>query len=91
MCSRWRSSFQVSVDEPGQLELTLNGNSLAYTVVGRATGSSQIVGEALVTVTSPDLVLTVRNPSTGDFALTITQDAGGNSASSASLIIQKLG
>jgi hypothetical protein len=36
--------FQVSVTEPGQLGLTLNGADLAYTVVGRATGTSQIAG-----------------------------------------------
>ena len=44
--------FQVSVDEAGQLVLTLNSGAgaaeLAYTVVGRATGTSQIVGLALV-------------------------------------------
>ena len=40
--------FQVSVSEAGQLILTLNGNDLDYTVVGRATGTSQIVGMALV-------------------------------------------
>ena len=41
--------FQVSVTEAGQLILTLNDAELAYTVVGRATGTSQIVGMALVT------------------------------------------
>ena len=35
--------FQVSVAEAGQLLLTLNGQDLAYTVAGRATGTSQIV------------------------------------------------
>ena len=40
--------FQVSVAEAGQLILTLNGADIAYTVVGRATGTSQIVGMALV-------------------------------------------
>ena len=39
--------FQVSVSEAGQLLLTLNGNDLEYTVVGRATGTSQIVGIAV--------------------------------------------
>ena len=34
--------FQVSVTEAGQLILTLNGEDLAYTVVGRATGSKPI-------------------------------------------------
>jgi len=36
--------FQVGVIEPGQLELTLNNSALAYTVVGRSTGTTQIVG-----------------------------------------------
>ena len=36
--------FQVSVTEAGQLVLTLNGQDLAYTVAGRATGISQIIG-----------------------------------------------
>lgn len=40
--------FEVSVDQAGQLLLTLNGADLAYTVVGRATGASQIVGMAIV-------------------------------------------
>ena len=35
-------SFNVPVTEAGQLELTLNGASLAYTVVGRATGTSHV-------------------------------------------------
>ena len=43
--------FQVSVIEAGQLILTLNGADLAYTVAGRATGASQIVGMAIVTTT----------------------------------------
>jgi len=38
--------FEVSVDEAGQLILTLNGADLAHTVVGRASGTSQIVGIA---------------------------------------------
>jgi len=36
--------FQVSVTEAGQLSLALNGGDLEYTVVGRATGASQILG-----------------------------------------------
>ena len=40
--------FQVSVSEAGQLILTLNGADLTYTVVGRATGTSQIIGMALL-------------------------------------------
>ena len=54
--------FQVSVTEAGQLILTLNGDDLAYTVAGRATGTSQIIGMAIVTTTAINSILTVRNP-----------------------------
>ena len=82
--------FQVSVDEAGQLVLTLNGNELAYTVSGRATGTSQIVGIALVNTTVVDSILTVRNPAANPAALTITPLAGGTEPSSAHLVITRL-
>ena len=82
--------FQVSVNEPGQLELTLNGNGLAYTVVGRATGTSQIVEMVLVQTTAADSTLTVRNPAGNSTALTITPSAGGASPVSAHLVITRL-
>ena len=72
--------FQVSVTEAGQLVLTLNGAELAYTVVGRATGTSQIVGMALVQTTVINSILTVRNPAGDSTALTITPLAGGTRA-----------
>ncbi|MDF2651615.1 MAG: Collagen triple helix repeat [Paenibacillus sp.] len=68
--------FQVSVDEAGQLQLTLNNAPLAYTVAGRATGTSQIVGIALVQTAVANSVLTVRNPAGNASALTITPFAG---------------
>jgi len=82
--------FQVSVTEAGQLILTLNGADLAYTVVGRATGTSQIVGTALVTTTVINAILTVRNPAGNSTALTITPLAGGTRPVSAHLVITKL-
>lgn len=82
--------FQVSVTEAGQFILTLNGADLAYTVVGRATGTSQIVGTALVTTTVLNSILTVRNPAGNATALTITPLAGGTRPSSAHLVIQRL-
>jgi hypothetical protein len=84
-------SFVVSVNEPGQLGLALNGVQLPYTVIGRATGTSEIVGDSLVTTTSVDTVLTVVNPAGESTALTITPLAGGTDPVSASLVIQKLG
>ncbi len=82
--------FQVSVDEAGQLILTLDGADLAYTVVGRATGTSQIIGLALVETTSINAILTVRNPAGNAAALTITPLAGGTRPVSAHLVITRL-
>jgi hypothetical protein len=82
--------FQASVDEAGQLILTLDGVDLAYTVSGRATGTNQIVGMVLVTTTTPNSVLTVRNPAGNSTALTITPNAGGTRAASAHLVIVQL-
>ena len=82
--------FQVSVTEAGQLILTLNGQDLDYTVVGRDTGTSQIVGMALVTTTDVNSVLTVRNPLGNAAALTITPLAGGTRPVSAHLVITQI-
>lgn len=82
--------FQVSVDEAGQLILTLNGADLANTVVGRATGTSQIVEMAIVETTSVNSILTVRNPAGNSTALTITPLAGGTRPVSAHLVITRL-
>jgi len=82
--------FQVNVSEAGQLQLTLNGAPLAYTVVGRATGTSQIIGLAILTTTTINSVLTVRNPADNSTALTITPLAGGTQPVSAHLVITQL-
>jgi hypothetical protein len=86
--------FQVSVIEPGQLVLGLNSGSgvveQAYSVVGRATGTSQIVGICLVTTTVANSELSVRNPAGNSTALTITPTAGGASNVSAHLVIMRI-
>lgn len=73
----YRVSFQVPVTEAGQLILTLDGADLAYTVVGRATGTSQITGTALIQTIVENSILTVRNPAGNSNALTISPLAGG--------------
>ncbi len=87
--------FQVSVDEAGQLVLTLDSGAgavqLPYTVVGRATGTSQIVGMALVETTVINSILTVRNPASAATALTITPVAGGTEPVSTHLVIMQIG
>ena len=82
--------FEVSITEAGQLILTLNGADLEYTVVGRATGASQIIGMALVSTTAVNSILTVRNPSGNATALSITPLAGGTRAVSAHLVITRI-
>ena len=82
--------FQVSVTEAGQLLLTLNDADLAYTVVGRAAGTTEIVGMAIVKTTSVDSILTVRNPAGSAAALTITPLAGGTKPVSAHLVITQI-
>jgi len=82
--------FQVSVNEAGQLMLTLNGAPLAYTVVGRATGTSQIVGMSLVTTSVINSTLNVQNPAGNSTALTITPLAGGTNPVAAHLVITQI-
>lgn len=86
----YQVQFVASVTEPGQLVLTLNGAELPYTVAGRASGDSQIVGTALVETTAADSVLTVRNPEGAANAITLTPTAGGTEPVSAQLIITQL-
>src|ERR1700722_912127 len=82
--------FQVSVSEAGQLVLDLNDVDLPYTVVGRATGTSQIVGMSLVSTTEVNSQLSVHNPVGGFVALTITPYGGGAQSVSAHLVITRL-
>ena len=82
--------FNVGVSEAVQLILTLNGADLAYTVVGRATGTSDIIGISIVTTTEINSLLTVRNPAGNSTALTITPLAGGTRPVSAHLVITQI-
>jgi hypothetical protein len=82
-------TFQVSVTQAGQLVLVQNGVELAQSVVGRATGTSQIVGTSIVTAAAGD-ILQVDNPAAESIALTITPLAGGTDPVSAHLTILRL-
>jgi hypothetical protein len=83
-------TFQVSVAEAGQLVIVLNGAQILYTVVGRATGTSQIVGMALIKTVAINSILSIHNPTGNSPALTITPSAGGTHSVSAHLIIKRL-
>lgn len=82
----YQVNFQVSVTEPGQLVVVVDGVELAYTVVGRATGTCQIAGTCLVNAAAAS-ILEIRNPSGNSPALTITPQAGGTHSVSAHLVI----
>ena len=82
--------FNVGVTEAGQLILSLNVEDLDYTVVGRATGTSDIVGISIITTTEVNSILTVRNPAGNSTALTITPLAGGTRPVSAHLVITQI-
>jgi hypothetical protein len=80
-------TFQMSVTEAAQLALAQNGTTLAQSVVGRATGTSQLVGTSMVTAAAGDS-LQVINPSSNP--ITITPAAGGTNPVSAHLTILRL-
>lgn len=86
--------FQVSVDEAGQLVLGLDSGGgmmeVLNSTVGRANGTSQIIGMTLITTTVPNSVLSVRNPTGNPIALTLTTIAGGTLSVSAHLTILKI-
>ena len=83
--------FQVSVTEAGQLVLRLNGALITYSTVGRATGTSQLIGTCLVTTSVSNSVLEVINPPFAFGVLTITPFAGGFlNPVSAHLVIKRL-
>ena len=86
----YQVNFQVSITEAGQLVICLNGAELPQTVVGRATGTSQIVGTCLVSTVTVNTILEVRNPAGESTALTITPNAGGTDPVSAHLVITRL-
>ncbi|MFI5262952.1 MAG: hypothetical protein ACHQM6_00395 [Candidatus Kapaibacterium sp.] len=79
----------MSVTEPGQLMVRVNGALAPGTVVGRATGTTQIVGISILTLSAGD-VIEVINPPGNPVALTITPIAGGTHSVSAHLVIKRL-
>ena len=87
----YKVSFQVSVTEAGQLIMVLNTADIARTVVGRATGTSQIVGFDFIEITSPSSILEIQNPAGSSTALTITPLAGGVRPVAATLLVERMG
>ncbi len=89
---KYHVSWQVSVDEPGQFQLTTTTGPAIFpgSTVGRATGTSQIVGDTMITTTVPNQIISVTNPATNSTALTVTPIAGGPDTVSPTLVIERL-
>jgi len=87
----YQVTFQVSVTEAGQLVLALDSGAgfleIPSTVVGRATGTSQIVETALVRTSTINSTLQVRNPAGEPVSLSVSPLAGGTNPVSAHLVI----
>lgn len=80
---------QVSVSEAGQLQIALDAVGLPNTVVGRATPTTQLVINTLITANAAQK-LSIINPPGNPSALTITPIAGGTHSVSATLIITRV-
>lgn len=83
-------AWQVSVNEPGQLQLAIGGVGLPNTVVGSATGTRQLSGNTLIKTLTVNNILSLINPIGNSTALTVTPIAGGASSVSATLLIKLL-
>jgi hypothetical protein len=81
---RVRRQLAIALDSGGGMV------ELLYTVYGRATGTSQIAGDALITTTAASSKVELRNPAGNTPALTITPLAGGTHPAVASVVIQQL-
>jgi hypothetical protein len=82
--------FQVDATNAGQLQLRLNGAYVADSVVGRATGDTQIVGISLLTTTAVDSILEVVNPPANTVLNFPAPGTSGNNAISDHLSIIRI-
>ena len=82
--------FQVSITEPGQLSIAINNLSDVTTIVGRATGTSQLTCMCLIETVALNTNLSIINPVGETTALTLTPFAGGTNQVSAHLVITRI-
>ena len=82
--------FQVDTTAANQLALRLNSGVIADSVVGRATGTSQITGISLVNTTISNSVLEVINPPGSPTEVAIPANDGGTQPISAHLVIIRI-
>jgi hypothetical protein len=86
--------FQASIAEgtmgmAAQLALSINGVVDPNTVVGRSTGTDQVIGKSLVTTSVPNTTIEVINDGSTT-ALTLTPIAGGTHSVSTHVLIIRI-
>jgi hypothetical protein len=82
--------FHVSITELCQLVLTLNGTPQGYTVVGRATGTCQLVGMTIVVTSLPNTTLALQNAGLTSINVSPPPVTGGFNTTSAHITILRL-
>lgn len=82
-------SWVVPVNETGQLELLLNGVSVAKSIMGTGTTFTILSNRLLIDTTVVNSTLCVANP-VGNTNITVTPDAGGVNATTAQLTILRI-
>jgi len=80
--------FQASITEAGQLCIALN-NIETSRIVGRSTGTSQLMSFSLIQILANTL-LSIVNPVTETTALTLTPFAGGTNQVFANIVISRI-
>ena len=73
-----------------QLQITVDCTPIDYTVTGRATGTSNISGNFIITTTTANAIISVINAVGNTTALTITPNVGGTEPVSAHLVIKQI-
>lgn len=76
--------FNITVVEPAELCVSLNGNELFQTLVARAMSETQLSGNYIITVTDPNTVLSIVNPVGTPMSVTLSANTGTGSGKSLS-------
>ena len=82
--------FSVSVAEAGQLGVLLNSALVPSSIVGKDGLDSQLIGRCVVDTTVANSILSIVNPISNSTSLTLTPNAGGTEAVTATLLIKRL-
>ena len=87
--------FILSITHPAQLVVSMDSGSgfiqQSHTVVGRNSGSSQLIGDVFIKVTKTNSIICISSPLENNNPIRITPTAGGTLAETCYLIIYWIG